>query len=85
MTHPRGNVLINVRQQPDHWIADVYIRRRYVGSRFVLCSQGLSQHITDQEIQEIVLTNSPQQAADLLIALANERGGTENVTVIVLT
>jgi protein phosphatase len=53
------------------------------GDSFVICSDGLTQHVDDGEILERVTTKLPQQACDDLIALALERGGTDNVTVIV--
>ncbi|MCA9080343.1 MAG: serine/threonine-protein phosphatase [Planctomycetaceae bacterium] len=53
------------------------------GDTFVLCSDGLSNQVTDPEIGAVVRELSPQQAAKLLIHLANIRGGPDNSTVIV--
>ncbi len=53
------------------------------GDYFVLCTDGLV-NVEDVEIQNIVLTNPPQQACEKLIQLANERGGEDNVTVQVV-
>jgi protein phosphatase len=50
---------------------------------FLLCTDGMAK-IEDWEIQEIVLSNSPQQACHKLIELANERGGSDNVTMQVI-
>lgn len=52
---------------------------------FLLCSDGLANMVEDQELQEVVLTaprfeDIPQR----LIDLANERGGDDNITVIVV-
>jgi serine/threonine protein phosphatase PrpC len=50
----------------------------------LLCSDGLTGHVTDQEIRDIILgTRRPQLVVDELVALANERGGSDNITVIV--
>lgn len=54
-----------------------------VGDRFVLCSDGLWGLVTDPEILAIVRTCSPQAACRRLVDLANERGGPDNVTVLV--
>ncbi len=51
---------------------------------FVLCSDGLTTHVVDDEIHRVVSAHLPQQACDALIALAIERGGTDNVTVLVV-
>jgi len=54
------------------------------GDRLVLCTDGLSKHVLDEEVAELVETASGSEAACReLIATANERGGTDNVTVIV--
>ena len=56
-----------------------------VGDSLVLCSDGLSRMVTDPEIASTLLTStSAQNAADRLVDVANEYGGVDNVTVIVL-
>ena len=53
------------------------------GDVLVLCSDGLSGQVRKEEMAEIVAREpSLQAAADKLIALANERGGPDNITVI---
>ena len=55
------------------------------GDSLLLCSDGLSRMVTDPEIASILLTSiSAQNAADRLVDLANENGGVDNVSVIVL-
>ncbi len=50
----------------------------------VLCSDGLTTHVRDEEIRDlIVATGRPEIAAQQLIDLANERGGQDNITVVV--
>ena len=56
-----------------------------VGDTLLLCSDGLTRMVTDPEIASTLLTcTSAQEAADRLIELANEYGGVDNVTAIVL-
>ena len=54
------------------------------GDAFVLCSDGLSDLVEDQEILAIVASEPAAQAVGKLVDLANARGGHDNVTVIVL-
>ncbi|MBS1812636.1 MAG: Stp1/IreP family PP2C-type Ser/Thr phosphatase [Acidobacteria bacterium] len=51
------------------------------GDQFVLCSDGLYDLVRDVEIQQIVGTSTPSEACEQLIAVANERGGHDNITV----
>jgi protein phosphatase len=54
------------------------------GDAFVICSDGLTEHVSDSEIAKLVSTRPSQDACDHLVALSLERGGTDNVTVIVV-
>jgi serine/threonine protein phosphatase PrpC len=83
-TWARKNVItraIGVTRTPD---CDVVGGRLKVGDRFILCSDGLTGHLSDAEITAIVAAHDPQAACDRLIALTLERGAKDNVTVIVL-
>jgi len=53
------------------------------GDTVVLCSDGLHGLVGDEEISEIVRSMPLADAVDRLIDLANERGGTDNITAIV--
>jgi len=52
------------------------------GDVFVLCTDGLANMLEDQEILEIVRGQSLEEVPGRLIALANERGGDDNITVV---
>lgn len=53
------------------------------GDSFVICSDGLTNHVRDDEIFRYVSTNLSQQACNALVALTLERGALDNVSVIV--
>lgn len=53
------------------------------GDAFLLCTDGLTK-VTSEELQETVLHNEPQKACDRLVRMANDRGGEDNVTVVVV-
>ena len=56
-----------------------------VGDSVLLCSDGLTRMVTDPEIASTLLTStSAQESADRLVDLANDNGGVDNVSVIVL-
>ncbi|HIQ20087.1 MAG TPA: serine/threonine-protein phosphatase [Planctomycetes bacterium] len=54
------------------------------GDTLVLCSDGLSGPLEDDEIGKIAGSMPPDQAARALVDLANLRGGPDNITVIVI-
>jgi protein phosphatase len=53
------------------------------GDTYVLCSDGLSNQLTDQEIGAIASVLPPAEACRLLMQLGNLRGGPDNITVVV--
>jgi len=56
----------------------------FAGDRVVVCSDGLSNFVDPREIAEKVTSNPPEDACHILVDLANERGGLDNITVIVI-
>lgn len=50
---------------------------------FVMCSDGLANLVTDLEIGESVTENFFQRVPEILIGMANDRGGDDNITVVV--
>jgi serine/threonine protein phosphatase PrpC len=84
-THPRRNEIlrsVGVRPEVDVEVAAVGVEP---GDRFVLCSDGLSVVVSDDEIATVVGAEPPGTAVDVLIRMANERGGPDNITVQVLS
>lgn len=52
------------------------------GDRFLLCSDGLSGQITDEEIGALLRVLAPAEAAQMFVDLSNLRGGPDNITAI---
>ena len=55
-----------------------------VGDTFMICSDGLTGQVRDEEIGPILSTLSPQEAVRVLVDMANLRGGPDNITAIVV-
>ena len=83
--HPKRNILTRVLgNEPDldvdSW--DVLCRR---GDRFLLCSDGLFNEVDDDRIASVLRRlELPDEAARELLRLANEGGGRDNITVVVV-
>lgn len=63
-------------------IGRLHLRR---GDRLLLCSDGVSNLVTDAELRELLGEAEVSTISDRMVDLANERGGTDNATVIVAT
>lgn len=82
--HPRRNTLTRAMGVEPSLEIDVYeIGEIKSEQRFLLCSDGLSE-VTAEEFQRIVMHLAPQEATDKLVEIANERGGHDNATALVL-
>jgi serine/threonine protein phosphatase PrpC len=64
--------------------ADVFSLPGQQGDLFLLCSDGLTDMLSEEEIAEVLLAagRDPATAADALVAAANEHGGEDNITVV---
>lgn len=81
---PRRNVVTRAVGVTGEVELEIVDGRAEVGDIFVLCSDGLNCHVSDAEIQEAVTGQEPKAASDALLALALDRGGLDNVTVVVV-
>lgn len=83
-THPRRNIVTRALGIDSRVIADSWTLPIVNLDRYLLCSDGLVDEISNEEILAILMQNiDPQRAAENLLAAANDRGGRDNVTVIV--
>jgi protein phosphatase len=82
-THPKRNVILQalgIQSQVDVAITLAELRR---GDQIVLCSDGLSGKVDAEEIKEFLEKFEPKAACQGLVRMARERGGEDNITVIV--
>jgi protein phosphatase len=81
--HPRRNELLrSIGVEPDVEV-DVSPVDVQPGDCFLLCSDGLSGVVSDEEIAAVIQSQPPEQAVRTLVESANARGGPDNITVIV--
>lgn len=64
--------------------ADICEAQCFRGDRIILCSDGLSNKVSPEEIRKHVTSEPAESACSRLVQLANERGGEDNITVLVL-
>lgn len=84
ITHPRRNVILSSLGPSREPQIDLFNVEVADGDRLLLCSDGLNRHVTDGEIAEIVYEKTPEEATEILVNLANERGGSDNISVAIV-
>jgi PPM family protein phosphatase len=83
--HPQRNVLYRAVGQGDHLEIDIQLQDLPKGARLLLCSDGLWGMLSDSIIQAVLASaRTPQAACQELIAAANEAGGRDNITAVVI-
>jgi serine/threonine protein phosphatase PrpC len=84
--HPRRNVITRALGTESKIEADISHTEWYVGDTLLLCTDGLSNLLTESSILEILNTDSTLEGiADLLIERALEAGGDDNITVVLVS
>jgi serine/threonine protein phosphatase PrpC len=81
---PRRNVVTRAIGAVDDPAFDIAHGQIQPDDKFLICSDGLTAHVTDDEIGSMLAETSVQEGCGDLIQLALERGGTDNVTVIIV-
>lgn len=84
--HPSRHVITRAVGVLDSVAPDVASLRPHKGDVFVLCSDGISSQLTDDEIRDCLLESPTDlaRASRELVDLANARGGEDNATVVLV-
>jgi serine/threonine protein phosphatase PrpC len=85
IAHPQRNVVTRVLGTQPTVEADFYEEGIQPGDTVILCSDGLWGEVSDEEMAQMATQPlDPKEMASELVALANQRGGPDNITVIIL-
>lgn len=83
--HPKKNVLLKALGTTEDIEVFVQEVQWQEDDLYLLCSDGLTNMLDEEEIQEILSSHEAKEAVDILIDRALGRGGKDNITVIILT
>lgn len=83
--HPRKNLITRALGAEGHIRADLYHQNLAEGEFLLLCSDGLSNVVTDQEIlYEVIHGGEPESCCARLLQITMDRDAPDNVTVVLL-
>jgi len=83
--HPQRSILTRALGVDDGVEVDEFPLQVQPGDRILLCSDGLHAMVDDDVIKQVLEQEpDPQRAAERLVELANEAGGLDNITVVVM-
>jgi protein phosphatase len=82
--HPYNHVLtdaLGVRRKPRIDLVQCKVKEKDI---FLICSDGLTKYLTTEELRDSALSQSAEESAERLVALAKERGGDDNISVVIV-
>ena len=85
-SHPQKNLITRALGVEPELKADLYDLNWSRGEFLLLCSDGLSNTLTDQELlYEVIHGGAPEDCCDRLLAIALQRGAPDNVTAVLIS
>ena len=83
--HPDKNIITRALGIQEETQMDLFPFHVEPGNRYLLCSDGLSNMIADEQIQKIIQSSEDiEQSGRQLVATANTNGGRDNISVILI-
>jgi len=84
LSHPSKNVITRALGVDKTVKCDIYNAELKSGQYILLCSDGLTEEVSEPEIHfEVINSPSIEQACKSLVKLANLRGGHDNISVVI--
>lgn len=81
--HPKKNMLLKALGCTAYVEPDLRARNMENGDILLMCSDGLTNMVEEKEIYRVIKEN-PEIAAKVLVNLANEAGGYDNITAVII-
>lgn len=82
--HPRKNVILyslGSERQPK---IDLFVLELLAGDILLLCSDGLTRHLSDSDIGEVINQATPEVTSETLVQTARQRGGEDNISAAII-
>jgi protein phosphatase len=82
--HPQRNLITRALGIRPTVEVDIFRTRLRPGDALLLCTDGISGELSEEEMVQVLDSMQPEEAAAELVALANSMGGSDNATAIVV-
>ena len=83
-SHPHGNMITRAVGATQNLRLDMDIQKLARGDRYLLCSDGLTKHVSDVELEQFLPKGTKQECCRHLIDTTLARGAGDNVTAIIV-
>lgn len=81
--HPQRNMITRCLGVKEDVEVDIFTEKVQQGDLLLLCTDGLTHYLDDEELGTIVQHDDPQESVQHLIERANQGGGEDNITAVV--
>ncbi|UOQ47921.1 Stp1/IreP family PP2C-type Ser/Thr phosphatase [Gracilibacillus caseinilyticus] len=82
--HPKRNVILKALGTEPDLEPDIFHSDWEGFDRLLICSDGLTNKVSDQELHDVICDTSLDNLGQTLVDLANERGGEDNITLAIV-
>lgn len=85
MRHPQKNIITRSLGTDKDIKVDIFTLDFQRKDTLILCTDGLTNFVDRYELQKVLLEmKNPAEGCDTLVSLANQRGGYDNITVVII-
>jgi len=82
--HPAANMVTRAIGATPDLRLDMDIEQLIPGDRYLLCSDGLDKHLSDDEIEQLMSKGDPETATNSLVEQVLDRGAIDNITIVIV-
>ncbi|MCR4887458.1 MAG: Stp1/IreP family PP2C-type Ser/Thr phosphatase [Clostridiales bacterium] len=83
LIHPYRNIITRALGVDEEVTADVFSLNKRRGDKYLICSDGLSEYVRENEMQEILCSMPMSEAADKMLSMALDGGGHDNISLVI--
>ena len=82
--HPMRNVITRAVGTEEQIETDLIVEERHKDDLWLICSDGLYGMVSDEQLEATLAAHTPRRAADLLMDMAMDAGGRDNISLVIL-